>query len=656
MQEFSKAILDSDPQVRRIALNDLLSSREAQREATLVQALSKETDVQLKYEMRKGLAEIRSLGQVTEPSEAVDDGKLNKAFESDDPEQLRRAFYFALRHRKRSFLQKMETLCSESDDSFLKNCLIKMYLLEGNQSFSKIQVYLHEPDPRVVCTALETLSSLGSSSALASIASMTSHEDNRVRSTAIKALHELGDESVFQLFSKMVESEHSAYRDSAAYSIAALKLDSGVGLLEKLVRDEVESIRSKALQGLESLANEGNERAKEIVSASLQLKPKIYENLPGKAAAPVSNLPEALYSDDSSLRLQALKKLGDKGDTESVRAILQRLKLEKDPKVVSASLAALSRTRAPVEVKVRFLMAHLAHQSDRVRANALEALSGLLPEDRKDFFLAYLKDPNNRVVGNAILALGQSKNYTEAFSPYVMEALEDLLSSDENGKLTALYCIACLEPEEALAMIKAQLKSTPRLSDRALEILEQWSLNSAGAKAVLEEFHKESQSLETQSLPLEEPESKARIPDRDQPKKSTRISAAPPKKTRSVLIPWWRSQALIQVVLILGGFCPALRWIYILISNEANLIVRILSCTGLVLCSLWILMAILLDTLLRQKSMRVLESILFFDTLFTLICGCLLLIEGTPLAGIRYMILGLCTIAYVLYSLKKLNS
>ncbi|MCJ8346630.1 HEAT repeat domain-containing protein, partial [bacterium] len=592
--------------------------------------------------------------------------EIEQALTSPKKEILHKVFSHILNHQLVQYLPKMKEVSNEQNDAILRANIAALLSNTGPSSLNDLQNYLKDPDPRVVTCAIESLMKLGSSSALANVVEFVSHEDPRLKSTAIKALHNLGDESAFHLFEKMAKSDYSSYRDSVVFALSEITHPRAVFLLDLLLQDSVESIRSKALKALEKLRNQGNKKAKEILSSNVQFKEKIitnYENEDSQDEAPA-----ALHSDDLAVRMNALVEISKSKQAKAIHHIIERLKIEKEIKVISCALIALARVEGPDKLKIRFFMHYLSHKDHRIRANSIECLSNMIPEDRKDFFLAYLNDENNRVIGNSIVALCRSNRYEEEFSYFVIKSILDLYAhQDENFILTGIYCTGVLLAKPLLtSLLKCVRSENQNLKEKSLEILSEWAKSDQEIKSCLDElqnFNKKEETLaknptNQKSAPIIHKKQTSQNFQKNDPLKDSKIKTTPKKKStvqKVTPVNTKNTMILTQAFLILASLFSFYRWANVLLSNEGNLYIRIFSLFGFLLCGTWILIGTLLP-LFTKKGKNYLYSLMSIDLFFTLIVGMTIFTQGDVLSGCIFMFHGfgfLATLSAFIFHLQK---
>jgi HEAT repeat protein len=488
--DFTNNLHHNDISVRSMAIQDLITSDLPDKNGLLQKLLQTEKDVQLLYELRKGLNELEYLEKSTDSSgkEQFSPGEnteiSNRDLFSDKRETVRNAFSHAVRHKLTKWLPDMMKAGQKHDDPFLRICLLRLMALCGDKYFPQIIAGLSDPEPRVIAGTIELLEAKGNSSVMARIAVFASHENNRVRANALKALHNLGDNKALSLFGKMLGSKYTAYRDSAVYAICTLQIPEALPLLEKALNDPSENVRIKALNGIEALVAKGDKQAAAVLVKNTSLKMPV--SPADKSSDQLADSgPQALHSDQPSLRIKAIRKLVEEDDKNAWQYISQRLQIEKDTRVISTAVKYLPQLFKDEE-KAAELLREFLHESDddRVKANAIEALSEIITEYERNMFLPWLEHRSNRIVGNAIIALSKSEDYEMLYRREISSALLRLAAStDKIHNLTAIYCLNKLQNDSFLEALEKLLRSkNPQINSRAVECLERISLKSEYAR------------------------------------------------------------------------------------------------------------------------------------------------------------------------------
>jgi|GEM_PF-638305 HEAT repeat protein len=466
LEEVLANLQHPDSDVRLRAVRDLISMQDGSTVERLNQLLETETDVQICYEIRKGIGILRqaaSSGQSPSPPDFSKNlKKVQSALEGDEEERCNRAFRYIVQYRLKQFLPTLEEHCQKKPSSYRKGLLIRLMVsLGGELYFQSLVSFLNDEDPRVISTAIEALEGIGNTKALGFIAQFVTHANNRVQATAMKALYNLGDQSALKLFRKMVASPHVAYRNSAAYALKEMKIPDSIPLLKLLFQDEDQSVKDKGREGLTHLREVGNEEAKKILED-----------------APESELEDSHDSPDSMTTpelMDWIRDCLDPNDPSIVQKLVLKLDSETDERLVASLIMALARLGDPEQYQR--LLPFLQSDVDRVRANAVEGLGILLNKVDKKTLIPSLEDVNNRVVGNAIIAL------IHDYPKQAVQGLEGLSqSSTLNEQLTAVYCIGAIGEDELLRYSEFLLESPfTEVREKMVKVLEDLSQDSATA-------------------------------------------------------------------------------------------------------------------------------------------------------------------------------
>jgi HEAT repeat protein/uncharacterized RDD family membrane protein YckC len=510
-----------DVGIRTLAIQDLIASALPDNKNILTQALQNEKDVQLRYEIRKGLAELQSLAQKDKEeinenrsfTPADNDEELTGLLQSEELSVVRNACVQIVRNQKTALYREVLKQEERWNDAVIRGCALKILGQFGAKYADRIMKYADDEDPRVVSVCIEILEKTGDSASLAKIVSLAEHENNRVRADALKAMHNLGDETAAALLERMISSGNNAYRDSATYVLGQLKIPQAANLLGRLLTDEVESIRSKAYCALKEMANQDNTAAIKVLEEFEAKKtPEIPE--PGKASRIIlplkstavsaatstenetdtstsaasepkncqntdsSSAPEnfpALVSQSPKIRIEAIDNLTvNSSPAYALAQIKERLLLENEPRVISAALRSLSNIEGHTMEKADILSNYLENSNDdRIRANALEGLASLRRQEDRPVFARLLKDRCNRVIGNAVIALYESDN--NAFTKEITDTISYLAAhKNRDFQLTAISCSAQLQEEYCLDCLQALRKSNHLQSIR--EVIKSLSL------------------------------------------------------------------------------------------------------------------------------------------------------------------------------------
>lgn len=491
--------LDStDDRTRLQAVYDLSIHEDSDVLQILKDTLEKEVSIQLRYEIRKVIQtfEIRHEDQFN----SIDEKNLKnleKAFESTIDDVVNRAFSYVVRQRLVEFLPEMLMIENYTRDGFHRSCIVRLLGVEGNKNFQWICKYLEDSDPRVISTAIEELERTGNTQALALIARFTNHQDHRVRATSIKSLHHLGEDKVYQLFTIMIQSEYVAYRRSASYALSSIEHANSVELLSLLLLDSEEEVRVHAFESLNKKANKHDTEAQQFLDQLDQLSPiglsahKLFERKQLVKAKDHTDFLKDIFD------IQKLQVIEDSyydspiGESEEgVHDLYQKLRNEKNYKVIALGVLQISQCQGTVEQKKQVIMKYLNHHNDRVRSNAIEGLVNILePKDRL-LIVPLLKDTSNRVIGNAILAVWP------AFKNKSMAAFNELVNSRHKlCQLTAVYCIGELRDPNLKHQVQTLLHSKFAVVRTKMEELLKDFTEFDNYKKVYEKYQEEKEQF-----------------------------------------------------------------------------------------------------------------------------------------------------------------
>lgn len=220
-------------------------------------------EVQEQYDSRKEASQASAEGSA--------EFDLNLFFENDD--QSRALAGKLIQENRQDMLPRLFELQKKAPLPILKACILR--LLPGSEYQEEVYNFLNDEDPRVLATAIEALEAIGDEKSYSLISTFTNHVHNRVRANSIKAMHKLSPDKAKGVLSKMMSSKYSAYRDSAMFVMCTLADPRFLDLMEASLNDPEATVRDKALQGLQYLALQGEERAKVLVEERMGNEPDL---------------------------------------------------------------------------------------------------------------------------------------------------------------------------------------------------------------------------------------------------------------------------------------------------------------------------------------------------------------------------------------------
>jgi HEAT repeat protein/uncharacterized RDD family membrane protein YckC len=482
--------------VRYLAIQDLIASDVSEKLPLLYKALEKESDMQLCYEIRKGISELKSISAPvsSDPGDIKESASLQEQLSSKSLEIVKQAAALVVRERKTRHFQAVLDLEKQWDDPFFCACSLRILGMYGNRYLKNIMNYLTHEDPRIVSTCIDVLEQIGGSVALARITVLASHENEKIKSSALRVLGNLSEEQAVAIFEKMADSEYAVYRDAAIAALKELKIAVCTSVLKKLLEDEQESVQNNAEKALEVYAKEGIEAATSILDAYKAGTLDTLANLSRDNSKEVLEAPGLSQDTDSCDEVSI---------EEQYELFKSHLKQETDPRVIAAAMVSIKDFEDHNEERIALLKHYLeSHDDDRVRANALESLGLMLSAGDADYFFRFLQDSCNRVMGNAILALyrlGLVEHYKEGIRSCLLSLLK---SASREFQMTAVYCIGNLGDSELFIHLQ-ELCSTTHESvlKEAISCIKQLADAEGQVKDVLQALRQELISREMAEQP-----------------------------------------------------------------------------------------------------------------------------------------------------------
>ena len=277
-------------------------------------------------------------------------------------------------------------------------------MLGSDKLLPVFQQALKDEDPRVRANAIEAIEEMKSASIVGIIQPYLDDPNNRVKANVAKAIWKYGDFDVSSTISQMLKHENKWYKASAAYVIGELKDPRFISSLANTIKDEDPDVRRNSIFA--------------------------FRKIEYKKALPY--LQPLLLDPNFDVRVEAVLALSKCVPEVAGEILAEKLKTEENQVVqatIISSLGTLGYKESAPQIKT-----YLDSNDTRVVANAIDALSLLLPQPDSELFSRYkqlLKHPDNRVKSNAIKALWKCGKYD------VLENLRELFKSKNQKELTS---------------------------------------------------------------------------------------------------------------------------------------------------------------------------------------------------------------------------
>lgn len=254
-----------------------------------------------------------------------------------------------------------------------------------------------------------------------------------------------------------LEADPDGFRRGA---IRALRIGKDLSGLQCIVRL---LIRGKILEQVLSDEDLSLPEAVKIGRLAIQIDPHMEVRLARRLAESVAGgvQPDAL--DRAPRLMSVLEKISD---GSGILPSLVRVLRNADPHLRSKAVLMLARGNRGTN----WVQSRLLDPDPRIRANAIEALWGVETETARELLLSVIDDPNNRVVGNALLGLyrlGDCRALAEvvkmAHHPFTAFRVTAAWLIGETGDERFSRPLARLERDPVTAVRSRALKAANRL-------------------------------------------------------------------------------------------------------------------------------------------------------------------------------------------------
>ncbi|RCK80177.1 MAG: conserved hypothetical membrane protein [Candidatus Ozemobacter sibiricus] len=373
-------------------------------------------------------------------------------------------------------------LPKESDPALQAQVLAALGKVGTRHDIPAIAEFLKHADPALRMIAIDALATIGGAEALEYVVPVLRDADPKVRAQAGKVLQVLEPAEMLKILRTMATSTDLEMRDAAVFTLQRYRSAASAKILGYLAANDPDpGLRERAKTALEAMAKI-DEHAKAVLDllnkpeepddpnapAIISLDGKVLKAMPeappaspGAPAPPppkvmvVPGLSRKLARDisegDAPTKEAALKQLAGNIGANLVPFLLLRLDLEEDVRIVSYLLTLLGKSKATSAYAA--VIKRFKHPDDRVRANAIEAAMAIDPATTPDRVAGFLKDDNNRVRANSILACARRP----AFDPLVF--VQDLAAgSDPAWRRSALFVIGKLQRPSFLPVLADLVK------------------------------------------------------------------------------------------------------------------------------------------------------------------------------------------------------
>jgi tetratricopeptide (TPR) repeat protein len=500
--QLKKDLKHPDPKVRTMAVRELIVSDEPQKLSILRKLLDEEPNIQLQYEIRKGLNELQKTAVDSEPStkQAPDKPKkmgFKEALHSPDRILRLKAFKYAEQNRVVNSLPLLQEALRKFGGVEESICVIRLMEVHGEKNFRAISGFLKSKDELVAAEALRALGRIGHIGAYITAIKFYGSGKLKLEKVASEVLSGATATQLLHVFKKALSQGQTPLQLRVLRIARDLKVLESVSMLKSLLESAEEKVRTEAFKTFEFFADQGDEASLMILGrGEFQSDSKSIES---------ANVHPLLNEQSVDNKLRLVAELSGEPVENVVAVLSDFVRQEKEPRVLASTMSLLGLLKGMENERRAIVSQYVTHKDDRLRANAVEAMIPLVESGGADYFLPFLKDKNNRVIGNAVIALTRTAESEDDYFEQINHTLTQLMRDlRENFNLTSVYCIGILQRDEFLPHLKALLDSRKKsVANKARLTLENWALVNSKAKEILDERQKRKQGFESWTQELQ---------------------------------------------------------------------------------------------------------------------------------------------------------
>jgi len=252
-------------------------------------------------------------------------------------------------------------------------------ILMGNPGDTVIADTLKDKDAMIRTGAVRVLGLEGKPDAIPALVTASKDDDKDVRRAAVSALGTIKDPSTIDPLIAALKDQNWFVRSEAASSLGLQKDPRAIKPLLDAVTDTDTTVESSAESALLDLSRTQGVSAEEFAARLNDLNPKI-QMISGVCLAfmhdprAVPVLTKLTASPDLTLRLEALKGLGESGDPAYIPLLQQTLK-DTDVNVRGWSIIGLGNLKDQASVPALQAIAADTTQSPKIRAAATASVN-----------------------------------------------------------------------------------------------------------------------------------------------------------------------------------------------------------------------------------------------------------------------------------------
>lgn len=455
-----------DPTIRRSGYLELFDNHEIpqkKRNEILRIYFDSEKNLKLKYLLRRMLNSFK----IKKTISLNLDSEITEILKNGDEAQAKQVCIQLVRNGSIQYLSFVEHLSLRLTDPFFRLVHLRLLAITEPHGIDVLLTYLDDPSEPVVILAMQLISNYPRLESVIKVARLISSNNHKVSIEAKKTLHQFGENQLATILDQLLFSDNYKQFEIALNIISTLAFEPAIPRLRNFFSamdsDRKDQVK-KCLQAM--LASESSVAKAALKDLETTTEIQVMDT--------TDFIPQILDDSDASM-IQFL----NNQDTHTTNS-----------KALATALLKLPQIEYDRQIKIETLKKFTSHGDHRVRANSIEALSCLVEENSKDYFVSFLNDENNRVRGNAILALSSSVQFIDKYLQEVTICLRSLTQDQRiNYQLTGLYCIGIIQDPSLLRVIEETIENQSfQCIDRAIQVLHSWSAIYSPASEAIYRF------------------------------------------------------------------------------------------------------------------------------------------------------------------------
>lgn len=360
----------------------------------------------------------------------------------------------------------LQALANEEDINVLIFMIYSYGILFPGATLTPLLPLLGHSDISIKMAVCESLGLMGSIESIKLMLSLISDTSQQVIDTVVSSLNIQSKATLLTIFGQIMASSSTSEKNNVIDSIRSIQCfdKEFILILSRGLIDPSPHISSRAEEMLSMEAEKGNTSAAELLTLFQSDKNHCsYDALYSRYLElnDQGDLWDRFRNSDWEAQCGVLSEAMSSEKNPILDELKKGIEQEDDPYIIAGFLSHLFQNPEMAEPFRDLLISSSDNKNARIRANAIEVLGKILPDQEKYLLFKAIHDENNRVRANALIALS---NY-----PYFNadKAFADMIDSADSlsMKKSLLYAAGDIAKEEFLPKLE---EFHARESDRDL--------------------------------------------------------------------------------------------------------------------------------------------------------------------------------------------